>query len=63
MKKIFTKGFSSLIALFCALTLSGLYMTSCEQEDSKDLGDAVLYQNYMLTVSSNGETVAYAAFS
>lgn len=63
MKKIFTKGFFKPVALFCAMTLSGLYMTSCEQEDSKDLGDAVLYQNYMLTVSSDGEAVAYAAFS
>ena len=47
MKKIFTKGVFKPVALFCALTLSGLYMTSCEQEDSKDLGDAVLYQNYI----------------
>ena len=63
MMRIFTKGFFKPVVLFCALTVSGLCMTSCEQEDSKDLGDAVLYQKYMLTVSTDGETVAYATFS
>lgn len=49
--------------MLCLFTATGLYMTSCDQEESKDLGDAPLFQRYMLAVGKNGETVAYAAFS
>lgn len=63
MKRIFTTVFIKPAALLCVITMAGLFMTSCEQEESKDLGDAPLYQRYMLTVSADGEAVAYAAFS
>lgn len=63
MKKSFAKKlFGSMIMLY-VLAASGLCLTSCEQEESKDLGDAPLFQRYMLAVGNNGETIAYAAFS
>ncbi len=63
MKKSLTKNFLGSVMMLGILTISGLNLTSCEQEDSKDLGDAPLFQKYMLAVGNNGETVAYAAFS
>lgn len=63
MKKSFIKNFISPLMMVCVLSFTGISMTSCEQEDSKDLGDAPLFQKYMLAVGNNGETVAYAAFS
>lgn len=63
MKKLFAKKLFSYFMMLCLLTATGLYMTSCDQEESKDLGDAPLFQRYMLAVGKNGETVAYAAFS
>ncbi|WP_299231151.1 hypothetical protein [uncultured Bacteroides sp.] len=63
MMKSITKRVFSSVMMLCLLTTTGLNLTSCEQEDSKDLGDAPLFQNYMLAVGNNGETVAYAAFS
>lgn len=63
MKKLFAKKLFSSFMMLCLFTATGLYMTSCDQEESKDLGDAPLFQRYMLAVGKNGETVAYAAFS
>lgn len=63
MRKSLRRSFLSPLMLFCVVTVMGLGFTSCEQEESKDLGDAPLFQKYMLAVGSNGETVAYATFS
>lgn len=63
MKRSITKRVLSPVMMFCLLTMTGLNLTSCEQEESKDLGDEPLFQKYMLAVGNNGETVAYAAFS
>lgn len=63
MKKSIIKRLFSSVIMLCLLTTTGLNLTSCKQEESKDLGDAPLFQKYMLAVGNNGETVAYAAFS
>ena len=63
MKKSFAKKLFGSMMLLYVLAASGLCLTSCEQEESKDLGDAPLFQRYMLAVGNNGETIAYAAFS
>src|SRR5574344_2175157 len=40
----------------------GLFITSCSQDDSDDLGDTPFYQSYEVSVSAD-KVVAYAHFS
>lgn len=40
----------------------GLFMASCSQDDSDDLGDSPFYQSYKVSVSAD-KVVAYAHFS
>lgn len=63
MKNVFFK--KGLYACICvAMTaLCSTVFTSCEQEDSQNLGNTAVYQRYMAAFSASGETYAYAGFS
>ena len=52
-----------LSAMFLAVIATCLSLSSCQQEESEDLGDTPLFQRYMLTINPSGEKVAYAGFS
>lgn len=63
MKNVFLK--KGLYACFCVAmsTIFATTFTSCSQEESEKLGDAVVYQRYMTAFAANGETYVYAGFS